>query len=238
MKRFYTLAAVAETEGGFSVTLDGRPIRTPVGKPLLVPHLSLAEAIAGEWLAQEDDILPHSMPLTQLASTAIDKLDGNRQTVVEHLLRYCETDLLCYRAELPRDLALRQELVWQPIVDWTSVVLGAEMLLTTGLLPITQPEHSVAKLREKIEAYDDLRLTALQSAVAALGSLLLGLALIEGRLTAGEAYAASELDATYQIEFWGDDPESTRRREALRKDIAAAGLFLELCLPRDPPMRS
>jgi len=28
-KRFYASAGVAEAEGGFSVTLDGKPIRTP-----------------------------------------------------------------------------------------------------------------------------------------------------------------------------------------------------------------
>jgi len=238
MKRFYTSATVTPTADGFGISLDSKPVRTPGGTLLVVPQLALAEAIAGEWLAQLDDINPHSMPLTQLASTTLDRVAINRQPVVEHLLSYAHTDLLCYRAETPADLALRQEKVWQPLVDWTSVHLGAELVVTFGIVPITQPEASVEVLRQRVEGYDAFRLVGLHSLAAALGSLLLGLAMVEGRLTAEEAYAASELDATYQIEFWGEDTESTRRRAALRKDIAAAGQFLELCFLGHPPMQT
>ena len=36
-KRFYAIAGVAETEGGFSITLDGKPIKTPSGKVVIAP---------------------------------------------------------------------------------------------------------------------------------------------------------------------------------------------------------
>ncbi len=229
MKKIYTHVAVAKTAEGFGIALDGRPLRTPGGRPLAVVHELLATAIAAEWAAQNEVILPETMPMTQLASTALDRVVPNRQAIIDQLVNYGGTDLLCYRAANPRDLTERQEDVWQPLVDWVSVDLGAELVVTSGVVPIAQPESSLAALRRIIEAYDDFRLAALQSAVAAMGSLILGLALTEGRIGADDAFRASQLDETYQIEFWGEDEEARLRREGLRKDVAAAAHFLELC---------
>jgi len=238
MKRFYKVAAVAAVDDGFAVTLDGKTIRTPMGTHLRVPHEPLAEAIAEEWLAQEETVKPHTMPLTQLASTALDRVAEKREAMIAHMLNYADTDLLCYRAQSPSDLVARQTSLWHPILDGVAASLGVEIRVTHGVLPISQPEATMEALRRKVESYDDWRLTALQSAVSALGSLFLALAMLEGRLNADEAFAASELDETYQIEFWGEDPEATKRREALRNDIAAAGRFVELCLRGYPPMHS
>lgn len=238
MKRFYTRAEVAVSDTGFSVTLDGRTVRTPAGHPLVLPHQGLAAAVAAEWLAQGETVKPHEMPMMQLASTALDRVAPSRDMIINEMIRYAGTDLLCYRAESPQDLVERQRAVWQPILDWIDAQIGAPMPVTTGLLPIAPPDGSVGALRAHITAYDDIRLTALQNAVASMGSLLLGIALVDGHLTAEEAFAASQLDETYQIELWGEDPEATKRREVLRNDIAASARLLELCLPQYPPMRS
>ena len=79
-----------------------------------------------------------------------------------------------------------------------------------------------------VAALDDFRLTALQAATGACGSLVIALALYERRLDAEAAFAASQLDETFQIEAWGEDTEATKRREALAADIEAAARFFEL----------
>lgn len=228
MKRFYSLAAVVQSDEGYTIALDGKTVRTPAGRVLTVRHAPLAEAIAGEWLAQGETIRPDSMPLSQLASTALDRVIPNRPAIVSQLVNYAGTDLLCYRAEGPRDLVERQERLWQPLVDWVTATFGVELRVTRGVIPVEQPEGTLRSLEEILGRYDDLQITALQSAVAAMGSLFLGLALVEGRLSAEESFAASQLDETYQIELWGEDAEAGRAREALRKDIASAWRFLEL----------
>ena len=73
MKVFYTAAAVAPTPEGFAVTLDGKPLKTPGKRPMVMESLPLAEAIAAEWQAQEDEIKPASMQLMKLAATAMDR---------------------------------------------------------------------------------------------------------------------------------------------------------------------
>lgn len=228
MKRFYTSAAARRQAESHDIALDGKVVRTPAGRPLLLPNRALAEAVAGEWQAQGDVIVPATMPLTAIANTAIDRVAVARDDAVAGLMRYGETDLLCYRAEGPADLVARQGIVWQALLDWASLDLGATLVVTEGVVPVPQPPEALAALRGVLHGYDDFRLAALSTAVAATGSLVLGLALAEGRLSAEEAFAAAQLDETYQNEFWGEDAEAMARRATLDTDVAAAATIFRL----------
>lgn len=227
-KRTYRVVEVEAADAGFAVTLDGRPVRTPAGTPLALPGRALANAVADEWRAQEDEIRPHTMLLSRLAGTAIDRMGRERSGVVETVVRYADTDLLCYRAGFPRDLAERQQASWQPLLDWAAERHGATLRVTTGVAPVDQPRQAVESLRRAVEALDDLELTSLASTVAACGSLVIALALAAGRLDAEEAFAASWLDETYQSEKWGEDEETAARGRVLHDDIHAAAAFLAL----------
>lgn len=228
MKRVYQDAAVVAGEGGFGVVLDGRPVRTPGRRPLVVATRALAEAIAAEWRAQGDRVEPASMPLTRLASTALDLVPERRPAIVGDVADYAATDLVCYRADSPPALVARQHAAWQPLLDWVAERYGAALAVTAGVLPRRQPPEALAALRRAVEAQDDLALVALRAATAAAGSLVIGLALLEGRIGAAEAFELSQLDETFQIERWGEDAEAARRRALLRDDLAQAAAFHRL----------
>jgi chaperone required for assembly of F1-ATPase len=229
MKRLYRNVEIVPAEGGgYGVALDRRPIKTPAKRPLTVPNPALATAIAGEWEAQEGEIRPAEMPLTQLASTAIDRVAPQRDLVVRQVAAYAGTDLLCYRAAHPPELAARQHTVWQPLIDWAVLRYDAPLEVTAGVIPIAQSPASLRAFATAVAEQDDLALAALHLATGACGSLVIALALIEGRLDAEEAFTASQLDESFQIEAWGEDQEQARRRHALAGDIAAAARFLSL----------
>jgi chaperone required for assembly of F1-ATPase len=228
VKRLFETAAVAVAEGGFTVTLDGRPALTPGGAPLTLPGRALAEAVAAEWAAQDEEIRPHTMPLTGLANSAVDGVAPGRRAVVEHAVKYAATDLLCYRAGNQPELARRQHAEWQPLLDWAADALGAPLAVTEGIAPVDQPAAALDALGRAVEALDHMELAALSSLTAACGSLVLALALAAGRIGASEAYALSQLDETYQIEKWGADDEAAARRQAVRAEIEAAAAFLAL----------
>jgi len=228
VKRLYKDARTAPHPRGTVVLLDGRPARTPRRHELAVPSLALARAIAAEWSAQDDTVRPASMPLTRLAATTLDVVAAERARIVDDVAGYAGTDLVCYRAEAPADLVRRQAAQWQPLVDWAMERFDAPLRVTTGIVPVAQPEQALRALRRAVEARDDWRLAALATATAAAGSLVVALALAEGRLSAEDAWHASQLDEAYQIEQWGEDPEAALRRGMLRADIAAARHFLDL----------
>ncbi|OAN53842.1 ATPase [Paramagnetospirillum marisnigri] len=231
IKRFYQRAESVAAEDGFAIHLDGKAVKTPGGRLLALPTAALAEAVAAEWMAQEEMVLPSSMPLTQLASTALDRVGPERGHIQSELLKYAGTDLLCYRVDHPADLAERQAKAWQPLLDWAALALDAPLSTTTTVVAVAQSAQALAALERFIAAMDVWRLTALQSATAAMGSLILGLALTEGRIDASQAFDLSQLDETYQIEQWGEDYEAADRRAALAADMKAAARFLELLRP-------
>lgn len=230
MKRFYESAAAATVDGqeGFAILLDGRPVRTPERRLLAVPGRSLAETIAGEWAGQGDEIDMAAMPLMRIAASAVDRVSPRRADCVDQFARFGETDLVCYRARSPADLAARQAAAWQPLIDWAMQQFDAPLAVTTDVTPLVQPESALAGLRAAVEKHDDFELAALGLAIQACGSLVVGLALSHGRIDAATATAASQLDEIYQAEFWGPDADAVARRAGLEQDIACAARFLEL----------
>jgi chaperone required for assembly of F1-ATPase len=228
MKRFYKAVAVTPMEAGYAVQLDGKPLRTPAKAPLILPSRALAEAIAAEWRDQGEEMRLDDLPLTRLASTAIDLVTPRRPEVVAEVARYAGTDLVCYRAGHPPELAARQHEAWQPLIDWATLRYDAPLEVTAGVVPIAQAPATLRALTAAVEAYDPLELAALHMATAACGSLVVALALLEGRLDVDGAFAAAQLDETFEIEQWGEDAEQMQRRAALKDDMALAHRFIAL----------
>lgn len=228
MKRFYKKIQLIQEDKGYFLTLDGKKVRTPSRQNLKLPTRSLAQAIADEWQDQIEEIQPAEMPLTQLANTAIDQTAPQRTSLIEQAASYARTDLLCYRAAMPPDLATQQAERWQPLLDWSEAEFGINLAVTTDLAPIEQPEQSLLAAYTAVARLDDFALTGLNAATAASGSVVIGFALLCGRLGADEAFALSQLDEQYQTDRWGEDPEAMSQRESVRRAIVAASSFMAL----------
>jgi chaperone required for assembly of F1-ATPase len=228
MKRFYTNITVTEQRDGFGVALDGKELRSPARRALALPTWALAEAVAAEWAAQGEDIRPDTMKLMALVSTARDLVAENPAAVAAEIAKYAATDLLCYRAEYPASLVRRETLLWQPLLDWAARRFGARLRATAGIVPIDQPADSLAALRAVLDGLDPFTLAAIADLTACCGSLILALALWDGRLDAPGAYEAAQLDESFQNESWGEDAEAAVRQRRLKDDIAAGARFLAL----------
>ncbi len=228
MKRFYKTVSVNQGDGRWRIALDGRELRTPGRVALDLPTAPLAEAVAEEWRAQGEKVLPHTMPLTSLAFTVADRVTPLRAGVVEQLIRFARSDLVCYRAEEPEELVRRQDEGWQPLLEWLEQLFDARLSVVRGVMPQAQPESAVRAIRAALDALDDHALTAVSAAAAAGRSIVVALALVEGRLTAAEAFALAQLDELWQAEVWGADPEAEARRAVLAAEFDAAALFHSL----------
>ena len=170
-------------------------------------------------------------PADPVAGTARERIARDPAPTADAIARYGETDLLCYRAEIPRELADRQARMWQPWLDWAALTFDAPLRVTSGVVPVKQHHDSVNALRRVVGGYDPYVLAGLGIAVPSLGSLILGLALAEGRLDAAEAHALGALEELFQLEQWGEDEEAARRRANVAADIALAARFMRLARP-------
>ncbi|MBO6561756.1 MAG: ATPase [Nisaea sp.] len=229
MKRFYKTASVGSSDGGYQVLLDGRPIRTPAKAQMLLPVETLAAAIASEWEAQGEKVEPGSMPFMSLAATGIDRVTTQREAVIDQIAAYGGSDLVCYRADAPADLAERQMASWQPLLDWAEGRFDARLTVTAGIMPAEQPEAALKALRLAVAAYDDLVLSGLYQLTTGLGSLIIALAVVEGRIDAGKGVELALLDELFQAERWGEDSEAAERRETLARDMENAARFAAMC---------
>ncbi|MBO6825903.1 MAG: hypothetical protein JJ879_06855 [Sneathiella sp.] len=229
MKRFYKQVTAGDVDGGYSVFLDGRPIKTPAKSALVLASLPMAEAIAAEWDQQKEEVTPASMPLMRYAATAIDRVTPQRDKVIEDLSGYGDTDLVCYRATYPERLVQRQSEAWDPLVKWVADEHGVNLQVTAGVGYIKQDPKGLAKMKSVLEAQSDLHLAAIHDIVSLTGSLVVTLAVIAGRLNAEEAFEISELDETHVIEEWGEDAEAAARRKNNKASLVSAVEFLNLC---------
>lgn len=228
MKRFYKQVSVAPVEGGYRIHLDGRPVRTPSKAVLEVPTQALAEALAGEWDAQTETIEPAAMPLTRQANTVLDRVAPQRAAVVQEISRFGESDLICYRAEWPAELAARQAHTWDPLVDWARRRYDVSLEVIRGIMHRPQGTDALQRLTQAVEALSDWHLAPLHTVTTITGSLVIALALVEQEIAADAAFEAGQLDELYQIEKWGEDSLAQKARESRRTDLLAAARFLEL----------
>jgi len=228
MRRFYDKVDVAAGEEGWSVRLDGRPVKTPAKRPLVLPSEAMARGVAEEWAAQAEEVRPETMPLGRLATSAIDLMPERRGDVIEEVMAIARADMLCYRALSPAELARRQRARWQPWLAWAEEALAAAFTTTDSLAPVEQPPGTLNRLRQAVAALGDWRLLGVHAATRLTGSALLALAIERGRLGADEAVDLALLEERYEIELWGLEEEQAERHRILEQDLAAACRFLRL----------
>jgi chaperone required for assembly of F1-ATPase len=228
MKRVYREVRVAPAGDGWSILLDARTLQTPGRAALALPKRGLAEAIAAEWDAQADTVVPATMPLMRLAATAVDRVAPQRAQAIDEIIGYVGTDLVCYRADRPAELVARQTALWQPLVDWATLRFDAPLPVTVGVVPRPASAAAIAAFTSAVEAFDAWWLTALHSATTACGSIVIGLALADRRLDAEAAWRSAQLDENFQIEQWGEDVEAAARRRELKRDIETICRFMDL----------
>lgn len=232
MKRFYNLVSTRKTDEGYAIQLDGKSVKTPMGLDMVAPTESLADAIVLEWAAQEEKVKPETMPLTQILTTAIDKI-RDREAITQSVMRYLDTDLVCYWAKEPEDLAKRQKDVYGRWVKWFDEHYEVPLYTTKKIDAIKQDPEAHKRVWNYIEALDDYYFTVLHIMTSLSGSVVLALAFTEEDITPEELFEASYLEELYRGEIYDEDkhgaaPNEEVERAAFKVDANAAKQFLEL----------
>lgn len=230
-KRFWSDVSVGSVEGGFAVFLDDKPLRTPAKAHFVVPTASLSQAVADEWSQLDDQIDPTRLPFTKLSNAAIDNMAEKAGSVVEALAEYAETDLLCYRADSPEGLVMRQTAAWDPILDWIRDTYGLVMVQTTGILPVEQPKVAIDCFLNWLGDMDDFRLMAVHDLIMLSGSIIIARAVVEDHLTSEQGWEASIVDDIWQADAWGEDEEALALRSAKAQDFAIAARMMKYLNP-------
>ncbi len=228
-KRFYKMAATGTDDtGNITILLDGRPVRTPKRQLLAVPTAALGDTIAAEWSAQGETIDPTTMPLTRTANTAIDGIVGREREIHDDIVEYIGNDLICYRAEAPRELVAIQNAAWDPVLEWIAQAFATRLRTTAGIMPIEQDIVDVARIASALSRETAFSLAPLHIMTTLTGSALLTIAYRKGFMKPEAVWTATHVDEDWQIAQWGADAEAMERREKRWAEFQAAARFLEL----------
>lgn len=230
MKKFYKLVSAKKADEGYAIQLDGKSVITPSGQKLVSPSKTLAEAIAKEWADQGDEIKPDAMPLTALLNTTIDRA-RERDSITKKLVKYLDTDLLCYRAQDAALIALEKE-QWDPWLTWFDEHFEVSLDITSGLDALTQDEEAHKRVWNYIEGLDEYYFGVLQVVTALSGSIVMGLAFIEGAASPEQVFDVYWLEETHHARIaneaeHGEDPIIAKKQAAMRVDLEAARRFLD-----------
>jgi len=229
VKRFYKTASVSPAGDAFGIALDGRPMKTPQRNPLAVPQAALADAIAAEWMAQGEDIVPASMPLTGLAQGALDQVDSDRDRIVGRIAAFADSDMLYYRADDSQQALIdHQAHHWDPLLDWARQRYDVGFNLIHGIRYTAQPAETITRLTNVVEAQDGFALAAMLSLVGLSGSLVATLALVERIHDIETLWLLVNLEELWQEQQWGQDDQALAARNVKKAEFEAAARFLEL----------
>ncbi|QQR34895.1 ATPase [Devosia oryziradicis] len=222
-KRFYKDVAAGPVDGGFVVTLDGRPVRTP-GKKLavVVPAAPIATAMAAEWAAQGEFIDPSTMPMVRLINSAVESGEEMIPAFREEVVKFASSDLLLYRAESPQELVSEQELAWDSALTTLAGHFGVTFQPTMGIMHQSQPKATLDRLADALSGENLFVLTALVSITGLTGSGLLAMGLWHKLFSPDRVWKAAHVDEDYQIGQWGEDEEAAERRAKRRAEFDTA----------------
>ncbi len=227
-KRFWKTTATVAVDGGFTIELDGRSVKTPAKAALILPTPEMAAAAAKEWDAQSGEIDPMTMPVTRGANAAIDKVATQKSEVVGLLAAYGESDLLCYRAAGPEALIAQQATQWDPLLDWAEATFGVRLRSGEGVMHVAQDPEGQARLTSELAELTPFELAAAHDLISLSGSLIIALAVMRGHVTPADGWMISRVDEEWQFSQWGED-EDARAQEKIKFDaFMDAARFFEL----------
>ncbi len=111
----------------------------------------------------------------------------------------------CATAPLgPAELIARQAAGWDPLLDWAATALDAPLRVTQGVMHVAQdPQQPRTADRRGWRRLALFQLTAFHDLVAISGSLVLALAVIDGRLAGRGGLDPVADRRDWQTELWG-----------------------------------
>ncbi len=165
------------------------------------------------------------MPMTRLANSILDGIAANMEAVIEEMVSYAGSDLLCYRAHAPEELVDRQARAWDQPLAFLRENHGIHLHCAEGVMSVTQEPAALAAFRALIPA-DPWRVGALHVVTTLTGSAVLALMLAQQAMTPEAVWAAAHVDEDFQNEKWGVDEEAERRRAHRWDEFTAAAKII------------
>lgn len=205
-RRWYRQVDIApEQDGSWALLLNGGYARTNRNNKLIVPTKAYALACALEFENQTTFMIPHTMPLIEVAKIAIDRTEEERAELTENIMNIFNCDSATHRSD-PEDspaLARAQAKVFDPMIDWLSKHLEIEIVTTDDFWGCDQSQETNQKVLDTINALDMYQFIALDNITALGKSAIVGFNFLYENINIDQTVRASLMEEYYQIKVSG-----------------------------------
>ena len=228
MKKFWKKVSMKKiSSNSFQIMLDEKVLKTPLKRELVLPSLNLTKEIVKEWDQDLKIINTESMFFYSLISTSLDKIIDNRNLYINDILDYIDTDLICYRAENPKELVELQKNKWDPIILLIEKYIGTKVHVFEGVLPKKQHSNVHVRLNNLINQFDIFEISVLHRITNITGSIFLSLCVLKKDISKNEIFELSFLDELWQEKNWGFDEENSQKRKEISIELNRSIIFLD-----------
>jgi chaperone required for assembly of F1-ATPase len=231
MKRFYKNVEFEVVGSGYRILLDGKPVPTTGRRDLLCPSLNVAEIVTKEWAAQVDIIKPETMPITQFLMTAIDHIEHQRNRYQDEILRYIDTDLICYPSQDDPEIMKRETEIWDPLLDQIEALIGQRPQKTFHLQMLKQDQVFHDFFSDFLSQLSLLNFTIFYILVGESNSVFLTYLFFKGCITPDNFTQAMFLyedhkAKIYEAEKYGEAPDLMKKRISIEQSLKSAQSIL------------
>ncbi|MDC3169595.1 hypothetical protein OA871_00965 [Paracoccaceae bacterium] len=192
----------------FLIYLDENYLKSDQGNNMILPE-RLADEVVREWDADgKIDTIKNSF-YTKLCFSVIDMTQKERKNVLSRLVAYGNCDPICYIADDPKKLHIKQKKLYDPLIDWAQKFLSIRLNIGPGLLFIEQPSLNAGNIIKYLEELNNFHLTTISELTKSLGSLFTSLALYNNIISPELAWEVANVEDNFRIDVWGEVEEET-----------------------------
>ena len=224
---YHEVTVVKAKKGNYTVNLDGQELQS-TNSVVMFPNESLACEVAKELGQLKDNLSISDLPMTRRTLAAYDRVTPNRNKIDDIVLNIALTDVICYRAVNQPDLNVIEKAKWDPLIKWVDQEFALKFSVAIGVIPIAQPTNTVSKLKNLIQKYNDLQITAISELAVSTCSLIVTLAMIKRKVSVSEALSLVSLEESYQIHRSTEMIDINKRQETVQQELREALEFFFL----------
>ena len=220
MKKFWKTVEVSElTTNSYQILLDKKILKTPMQNDLIFTNYRISYETSLEWDINSDELDTDEMIFFGIFSTAIDRIVNDRVLYINEIMKFVDTDLICYKADKPDELVELQNKHWDPILLIIKNYIGEEIEVFTGIMPRTQNIQVHNKIKKLIHNFSNIELSILHRLTNIIGSIFISLCVIKGDILKEHICQLYFLDELWQAENWGVEEEAAKKRDKVSKEL-------------------
>ena len=228
MKKFWERIEIKKVSSKeFYILLDNKKLKTPLKKELILSNHLMAKEVLKEWDHSSEIINIDDLVFYSLLSTAIDKVSEERNSYINDIINFIDTDLICYRADNPIDLVSFQNKQWDPIISFIEKYINTKVSVFKGVMPSQQSSEVHHRFKNLIVELSDVQISVLHRITNLVGSVFLSLCILKKDLTHKQAFELSFLDELWQAENWGYEDDASAKRKKIRTELNRLILFID-----------